>query len=331
MNSLSDRKSRRTWAVLIPVLLALLLPPAAPAAAAEVAVTVKFQAEVRGDQVLLRDVAEISGPDSALRNDLADVYLTKAPRPGESTIISLAYLEHRLRASGLPLDLVDWRLPEQVTVTRRHQAVTEAWVRQVVEEYLGTAEPYKSSEWELIYLRTGTLPNLPEGELGYRLSPNRATDPTRLSLDIYLTVDGRDEDRIKVSGRIDLKVEALVAARTLEKGHRLTPGDLRPAKLSLARLRSGAVADPEKAYGLTCRRPLTAGQPVLERDLYSEPVVKRGDLVTILAQAGPLKVTCTGQAQQDGAVGDQIKVVNTGSNKTVVARVLSPGTVEVQF
>jgi flagella basal body P-ring formation protein FlgA len=318
--------------ILAPMTVALLFAWFGGAAgAAEFSVTVRPSAEVTGDEIRLGDVADIAGPDSALKNDLADVYLTRAPRPGESTLIRLAYLEHRLTTSGLPLDQASWTLPAQIQVTRKSQGIDEAWVRQVMEEYLSSVEPYMSGVWELVNVRVGKLPKLPEGDLDYRLAPNPSANPSSVNLNIYLTVDGREEAALRVSGKVELKVMAVVAARRLEKGRKMEAGDLLVTRVSTNRLRTGALTELDSAVGMTSRREIQAGDPIMGRDLYREAIVHRGDVVTILARAGALKVSSTGEARQDGAVGESVKVVNVNSNITIIAKVVGPNTVEVHF
>ncbi|MEW6266666.1 MAG: flagellar basal body P-ring formation chaperone FlgA [Thermodesulfobacteriota bacterium] len=311
--------------------IAALVLTGSPVLAADFSADIKSEVEVRGDKVFLGDLAVLVGPDTALKRDLAEVYLTRSPRPGQSLVIRRAYLESRIRASGLPLDQVDWRLPEQTTVTRAAQTVTEDWVRTVVEDYLSSNEPYRSGEWELISLKTGVLPTIPAGRLEPKVMANPVSNATNPNLTIHLLVEGRDAGRVLVNAKVDMSVPAVVAARRLEKGRRIEPGDLKPAKVSVAQVREGALTDPSQAVGLVCRGRLQPGQPVLARDLVKAEVVSRGDMVTIVAQSGPLKVATLGQAKQSGAVGDQVAVINVNSHKTVLARVIGEGLVEVAF
>jgi len=54
-------------------------------------------------------------------------------------------------------------------------------------------------------------------------------------------------------------------------------------------------------------------------------------MVTIVAESGALRVTAVGQAKQGGAVGDNIQVLNLGSKKMLIAKVVSSSTVSVNF
>jgi flagella basal body P-ring formation protein FlgA len=63
----------------------------------------------------------------------------------------------------------------------------------------------------------------------------------------------------------------------------------------------------------------------------SPPLVKRGDIVKIVANAGTMTITATGMVKQQGCKGEMVRVVNTDSNRIITARVTGPGAVEVDF
>jgi flagella basal body P-ring formation protein FlgA len=61
------------------------------------------------------------------------------------------------------------------------------------------------------------------------------------------------------------------------------------------------------------------------------PLVKRGDVVMIIAETQGFKITALGQVKKKGALGDRIPVVNFDSKKVLYARVLDSNTVKIEF
>ena len=61
------------------------------------------------------------------------------------------------------------------------------------------------------------------------------------------------------------------------------------------------------------------------------PLVKRGDMVVIVAEAEGLKVTAIGEVKSAGRLGERVKVVNLDSDKRLSARVMDNKTVKVEF
>ena len=61
------------------------------------------------------------------------------------------------------------------------------------------------------------------------------------------------------------------------------------------------------------------------------PIVNRGDMVTILAESGDLKVTVPGMVLERGYLGEVIRVQNFMSKRRIYARVINSPTVMVDF
>jgi len=59
--------------------------------------------------------------------------------------------------------------------------------------------------------------------------------------------------------------------------------------------------------------------------------VKRGKIVCINLERGPLKISTIGISEEDGARGAIIRVRNVSSNRMVYARVVGANTVQVEF
>lgn len=310
---------------------AVLALAAAPALGADLTLTFNSPVAVNAEEVLLGDVAVIDGPQCALKEDLKALYLTRAPQPGRTSKVRSAYIEHRLRAGNLPLEQIEYDLPDHVVIERPSQTVPERWVRLAVTDYLGRTEPYKSAKWRLVDLDLGALPDLPLGKITYSIAPATKHRPTSVRLHIYLYVNDREEGRIRADCDIDLAGRAIVAARRLERGHIIQPGDLKEAQVNVKDIPNGALTELEGAPGMAVRRRLDAGRVVLARDLEETPVVQRGDTVTIVAERGPIRVTAPGKVKRDGLLGETVPVLNLSSKKMIVATVVNPNTVRVNF
>jgi len=61
------------------------------------------------------------------------------------------------------------------------------------------------------------------------------------------------------------------------------------------------------------------------------PVIHKGDKVKLVAKSGNIKIVTFGIAKSAGGTGDQIRIENMTSKKTIVGRVKDASTVEVIF
>lgn len=288
---------------------------------------------VSGPRVLLGDVAFIDILDPAgqdLAASLARVDLGPAPAAGEEAAIRRSQIEQRLKASRLNLEEVVWSLPEELLLTGRGQELNEDSLKTVLEKYLSETEPYRSGNFTLVAVNFGSLPTLPPGQVDYRFVPQTSSNPAYLAGSFFFSVDGRDVARSRINAQVDLNVEALVAARALPKGHVIDENDVSLSMIPFNQAK-GALTDPGPAIGNTTKNNLATGDPIKDRNLTRSLMVRRGEMVTIIAQTGGLKITAAGQAKQDGALGDTINVTNLDSKKSIAARIIGPNTVEVIF
>ena len=58
-------------------------------------------------------------------------------------------------------------------------------------------------------------------------------------------------------------------------------------------------------------------------------LVRRGQIVTLVAGGGPVEIRTTGKALADGAAGERVRVRNERSNRIVEGVVAEDGTVRV--
>ncbi len=122
------------------------------------------------------------------------------------------------------------------------------------------------------------------------------------------------------SGQVTRTKEIVVTQGAVSPGTVLTSSNLSLAKVDVRRLRHTAFTDLEALIGARMKRRATDGQAIQSNMLC---FVCKGDRITITAELSGMEVKTAGIAQQDGVVGDNIKVINASSQKAVIARVAS--------
>ena len=83
--------------------------------------------------------------------------------------------------------------------------------------------------------------------------------------------------------------------------------------------------------GFEVAQSVAAGQPLTDRDLAPRTLVRRGQVVNVIAADGPFSVSMKALATQDGASGAMIKVRNLTSQRDITAQVVGEGKVQVRF
>lgn len=81
---------------------------------------------------------------------------------------------------------------------------------------------------------------------------------------------------------------------------------------------------------LRLKRSVRAGQPALRDDFEAAPPVARQKDVLLTVSQGPVRLQTRAMAQRDASVGELVRVLPSGSNQWVQARVTGPGEVNLE-
>jgi flagella basal body P-ring formation protein FlgA len=130
---------------------------------------------------------------------------------------------------------------------------------------------------------------------------------------------------------ISIYKNVLVASRTLQKGDVLTKADVKLAKHDIGSLSYGFFENTTSGIGMKIKRRAQAGTVLTPSMLKKQQVIKRGQKVSITAQSGRMQIKMMGEALNNGAVGDRIKVMNIKSRRKLEGIVTSSAEVKVDI
>lgn len=125
-------------------------------------------------------------------------------------------------------------------------------------------------------------------------------------------------------------IEIPVALRDIRRGTLITENDFHWVSMNEHELVGDVLMDADDIAGLTSRRTIRTGQVFHSRDLRVPVVVERGKIVTIRLSTPYMQLSAKGKALENGGAHETIKVVNTLSNKTILATVVDENTVTVE-
>lgn len=279
---------------------------------------------VRADVLTLADLVE-NAPASAAAKPLF-----RAPAFGETGTIQTRRIVEAAAAQGLAG--LDTGGRAQVTVTRAGRRIGVAEVEAAVKRAL---EPQVAADpRSLSVVFDGTPPQLvvaPDLD-----APAQAEDVTydrrsrRMSAMVWVGPrPGERRASLRVTGVVVETVETAVLTRALARGEAVQASDVTVER----RPREAAPPDAEPSgggvVGRVARRALAAGSILRAGDLARPELVARGDAVTITYEVPGMVLTLRGRANEAGALGDTVAVLNPQSKKILPATVTGPGRVSV--
>lgn len=125
--------------------------------------------------------------------------------------------------------------------------------------------------------------------------------------------------------------EVLVMRQNLSRGSLLQASDVESRRLNISRLSNGYFTDKKEIQGKVLKRSLRRGDILTGGMLDVQKLVRRGDIVTIMASSSTLAIRVKGRALMDGRKGDVIRVKNHSSKREIQAVVVATGKVKVSM
>ena len=301
-------------------------PAAAQSRDAELsdAPSLKAAATVTGDIVRIGDLVENAGA-------VADVPIFRAPDLGQTGSVPVASVLAAIQ--GHHLVGLDSRGLSEVAVTRAARTITAKDVEARI--LLALAGKYglpDSSNLAVVFdneVRTLVVEASATGELAVaRLS----YEPRTTRFDVTFELPGSLVARrlsLRFTGAVSETFETVVPTHEIASGQVLNISDLAIERRPKAGLTSTTLTTVEQAQGLSTKHALRAGQVIHQADLAKPELVGRGETVTIVFQVPGITLTIIGKANDPGALGDVISVLNVQSKHTIQATVIGPARVSV--
>jgi flagella basal body P-ring formation protein FlgA len=143
------------------------------------------------------------------------------------------------------------------------------------------------------------------------------------------TLEGRDRFHLPIAGRAQVVLRVPALRRAVAPDELIGEADLIWVEVAPASLPPASITEEAQIVGSQARRRLGTGRVLTERDLGPPYLVRRGHPVELIYAGRGLYVTALGVAQEDGALGDPVRVTNAASRRQLQGVVSGPD--EVAF
>jgi flagella basal body P-ring formation protein FlgA len=277
----------------------------------------KPEVSVSGEKICLRDILEDTG---SISQDLLDEELFPAPSLGISLIYPSGYIKQIL-LSRLPSLLKDNEIifPDKIRFTRVSQTLTSDEVFEFIK---------KDPSFEGLDIVPINIPKiiLPVGDLKVEVKNLSSANSRVMVAKVSFFINNVPVRTIDVSLKVTRKSIIYVAKLHIPRGTIITE-DLIGEKTIENGLSSGITK--EEIIGKVSTRELYPGQIITSSSIAEPPLVKKNEEVEVIQRIGPLTVSVTLIALQDGYLGQTIRLRNPVSFKEVRGTVTGKSKVEV--
>lgn len=172
--------------------------------------------------------------------------------------------------------------------------------------------------------------NTPEGSIDYEVVvPKQWQGWGNASISVLARKNGRVVQNLTVRVDVEALAEAVVTRHQIDRGSIVSVDDVVLQKQEITQSSYLAARTVDEVVGKKTRVTIRANQAVRSDQLEKVPLIKSGQLVTIIAETSVLKISVSGKANSSGAEGDIIRVQNLTSHKEIPAKVLNSTTVQI--
>ena len=126
-------------------------------------------------------------------------------------------------------------------------------------------------------------------------------------------------------------IKVLVAKEVLKRGTIISPDMFTLTEMPASGMENQVIADPQLVVNMELVRDLAPNAPLRTYDLKKAAMVKRGQEVQVTAGAGQgFLITMRAEALQEGALGEQIRLKNSESGRSLTAVVTGQNTARLK-
>jgi flagella basal body P-ring formation protein FlgA len=312
------------------LLAALLLPLACQAA--PVQLVLRADATVRGPQIVLADLLTVSAEDAAVKAALDALAVGPAPRVGAVEQYGRPELERLMHARALPAGAeLAWSGAKAVKVRAAERQLTSEALQRAATEAL---KQHLGAAWAGAELRVaGSVPDvaLPLGE---PVLSTRIVDPAhvraRQAVYVDVAVGGKPVRSVLVPFALTLTRMAYVARRDLASGTVLGANDVEQRREEISEVADSMLPVPQLGPTARTVKAVARGQVLLRSHLAQQGLVYRGDTVKLVLAEGGVSIETRAVAQQDGGMGQLVRVKPESSMEAISARVVGAGVVQAE-
>jgi flagella basal body P-ring formation protein FlgA len=294
-----------------------------------ITVVLPTEVRVRGTDLALGAVATVQADDAALALRVGEFALGYAPAPGYSRLIVAANLERELeRYIGQDVIL---RGEPTCRVFPEIERVPGATIEEAARRELETTMAGRDAKATLVEAVGGI--DVPAGLAPATLAARVSADALRsgtFSVPVEVRVDGNTYRTIWTNWRLDLWELRPVVTRAVRAGELLTADMVVEKRVALDASNNKSL-DVRQIVGAVASRNLASQSALVEADLVRPAVVRKGDALFLSIRKGKINARVAAIAQENGALGDRVRLELVETKRMLTGVVVSRDTAEIDL
>ena len=217
-------------------------------------------------------------------------------------------------------------------ISKNYQSIPEHKFTECFKKYLCRHLGKEESDIIVSKFKVSRNRPVPKGKISIRLLPKGNSGLAGyVKLKAIVGVNGKIENTVQIHSWVDVFQSIVCTSRDLKRKDIIKKDDVYLARKNISHMPADIITDVSKVVGLMIKHNVKGDTCLKGWMLEKSPTVVRGDVVTILAESGDLKVTVPGKVMEKGYLGELVRVQNAMSRKEIFAKVINNLTVKVNF
>jgi flagella basal body P-ring formation protein FlgA len=208
----------------------------------------------------------------------------------------------------------------------------ESRIKTIVKEYIDANAPWPRENVRVEFLGRISDVSVQGESVSFEVRSGRDESfigDSTFTFAVY--DDGTLLREMPVRVRMEVALDVTISTKHLQRDSGIGYGDVKLVRKWFNQMPLHAVTQIEDAVGKYLYSDVRPNAEIKRNMLKSVKTIKRGKVVKIVLESGPMTVMTFGLCEEDGSRGDFIKVRNISSNKTVFARVVDDSSVRIEY
>lgn len=293
-------------------------------------ISVQGYNEVNADRpVLMRDLAIISFAEPVQIQKVMSLQVIDMVGDGEKIELKSADLIKTIKQkinNEADVSELKWTyfIPEKVIVQGRKNFISDLGVQS--EILLSLQKKYQNSQ---VTIRDLKVPRIREKQQFE--SCQVEADQVRAG-SFLIPVNCQfpiDKKTYWVTGVAKISKVGPIAARQINPGEKISAQDVRMESIDLT-FAKDSVPTLEEIQNQIAGRSILVNQPIFKGDLKKEVAITRGQIIRAISGNESFEVSSQMQAEEQGYIGDLIRIKNTETQKILSGQIIEKGVVRVE-
>ncbi|TPE54933.1 flagellar basal body P-ring formation protein FlgA [Maribrevibacterium harenarium] len=188
---------------------------------------------------------------------------------------------------------------------------------------------YPDAEISITALNSAAIDYLPECDANDLRIENQRPDAIRRTTYSISCTNPTWQSYLPIEQTI--LIEGVKASVPINRGEAITRSNTALGKVDISTIRGHIYTDTNPPYGMIAKRTIRINDFITDNHTELPDVIRKGNQVLITARSGAIIVKMNGEALEDGAIGEQIRVRNNSSGRIVYGKVVSDSEILVNY